>query len=729
LKRIQIAIITGLLAGSLITILFALNVFETLELKTLDHRFHTYASRLTPSDNIVIVTIDQNDLDYLKYKMGIVWKWPRDVYGYIINYLRSSGAKAILMDFIFSDPDTDRAEFEAGETDRILGDAIKRAGIVINSVGFYEKLQKSEFVDSIDYSVMDRFAVNVEGIDNLHLAEYNDVDIPIRPVLEPSAGIGSSNISADTDGIVRKVKLFYKFNDHIFTNSSLSLFLFLSKQSSMQINKVHKLKLNEKTITLSDKGDVYINWYGSGGPGSKTFTYYPIANVLLSYLRIKDGEAPIIDPEAFNGKIVLIGSSTPLLFDMKSTPFSIEQAYPGVEIVATVINNLLDGSTMTRSGRSLIIILVLLSSIIAALIVSYIKSVARHVVLIVGLMILFYGIAIWAFFQNTFLDIVPIESGIALAFVSMTVFNYLTEGKEKRWLRKAFSQYLSPAVIEEITTHPDKLKLGGTKTDVTILFSDIRGFTSISEKLAPEQITNILNEYLTPMSDIVFKYGGALDKYIGDAIMAFFGAPIPARDHPQKACNAALDMIESLKALKDRWKTADMPDFIQQMNIGIGINSGDVVVGNMGSESRFDYTIIGDNVNLSSRLEGANKFYGTNITLSENTYSRIKDEFICRETDFIRVMGKSIPIKIYELVKIRDGSEDDAILINNITRFQEGLFLYRNRQWDEAMSIFEELQRNDPNDKLCRVFISRCTQLKTSGVSEDWDGVYERREK
>jgi adenylate cyclase len=729
LKRVQTAVIIGLLAGVLITIFFTLNVFETLELKTLDHRFHKYANRLTPSEDIVIVTIDQNDLDYLKYKMGIVWKWPRDVYAYVIDFLHNAGAKAILLDFIFSDPDIDRAEFEMGETDSILGNAIKRARTVINSVGFHEKLQKSEFSDSIDYGVINPFAVNIEGIEHLHLEEYNDIDMPIQPILEHSANIGSSNISADTHGIVRKIKLFHKFRDSIFTNASLSLLLSLPEHSSILIDKNYRLNLNKKIIKLSEKGEVYINWYGPGGPGSNTFTYYPIANVLLSYLKQKDGVAPIIDPKEFEGKIILIGSSTPLLYDVKSTPFSIEQAYPGVEIVATVLNNLQDGSTMSRFDKRSVIFLILFFSIITSLTITYVKSVHKNIALTMVLISMGYGIGVWAFYRNIFLDIVPIESGIALSFVSMTVFNYLTEGKEKRWLRKAFSQYLSPTVIEEITSHPDKLKLGGVKTDVTILFSDIRGFTSISEKLEPEQITNILNEYLTPMSDIVFRFKGTLDKYIGDAIMAFFGAPIPIKDHPQKACNAALDMIESLKILKDSWHKADMPDFIQHMNIGIGINSGDVVVGNMGSESRFDYTIIGDNVNLSSRLEGTNKFYGTNITLSENTYNRIKDEFICREIDFIRVVGKSIPIKIYELIKARDGSEGDAIRIDDITRFQEGLFLYRSRKWEDAMSIFEELRSNNPTDKVYSVFIDRCNMLKKGTVPEAWDGVFERREK
>jgi adenylate cyclase len=529
--------------------------------------------------------------------------------------------------------------------------------------------------------------------------------------------------------------LSHKFKGHIYPHPSLALVLSLSDHNMISIDPNKRFKFNNQQIQLTDKGEIYINWYGRGGPAVDkktekiTYKYYPFTQVLLSYLRHSDGLEPKIPKSEFKDKIVLIGTNTPLLFDLKPTPFSVEESYPGVEIVATVINNILDGSTMTRFDKRCVIFLILFFSIITSLTITYVKSVHKNIALTMVLISMGYGIGVWAFYRNIFLDIVPIESGIALSFVSMTVFNYLTEGKEKRWLRKAFSQYLSPTVIEEITSHPDKLKLGGVKTDVTILFSDIRGFTSISEKLEPEQITNILNEYLTPMSDIVFRFKGTLDKYIGDAIMAFFGAPIPIKDHPQKACNAALDMIESLKILKDSWHKADMPDFIQHMNIGIGINSGDVVVGNMGSESRFDYTIIGDNVNLSSRLEGTNKFYGTNITLSENTYNRIKDEFICREIDFIRVVGKSIPIKIYELIKARDGSEGDAIRIDDITRFQEGLFLYRSRKWEDAMSIFEELRSNNPTDKVYSVFIDRCNMLKKGTVPEAWDGVFERREK
>jgi len=737
LKPFQKALGIGIAAGILCAILFFSGLLETMELKTLDFRFRSLAKRLSPDRNIVIVTIDQNSIDYLRHKMGIVWQWPRDIYGYVIDYLSVSGAKAILLDFVFSDPDINRAEFETGETDLILGKSIGNAGNVTTSM-YFTHGKKSPFSDQNTEAIdlLPRFSLDVSGSDRILIEEYTDAVPPIPPILRNSTSLGAANIYPDPDGIVRKSRLFHGFKGQIYPNSSLALVLDIIGSRSLKISEGDIFHLGDTTIPLNERGEVYINWYGRGGPkkGSttyegNTYTYYPISDVLLSALRTRDGLDPIIPPGLFSDRIVLIGTTASMLFDLKPTPFTEEgEAYPGVEIVATLLNNLIDGTTMSRVNRWTTVALVFLFALITAFSGSLIKSVPRSLFVTVLIMGIAYSLTAGAFYRNRFLDIVPIEAGVLVSFIGITLANYLTEGREKRWLKKAFTQYMSPTIIQEIIDHPDKLKLGGEKRDISILFSDIRGFTSMSEKLEPEQITNILNQYFTPMTEIVFRNNGTLDKYIGDAIMAFFGAPLPMDDHPVHACTAALEMLKVLKTVKERWKTGDVPDFIQHMNIGIGINSGHVSVGNMGSESRFDYTVIGDNVNLSSRLEGINKAYGTNIIVSHNTYVRTKDVFIYRELDNIKVVGKRIPIRIYELLRKRDGSTEEETLLGNICRFEEGLSLYRQRKWDDAFSIFNDLYKIQ-NDPVAETFMKRCLRLKEMPIPDDWDGVYERRAK
>ncbi len=672
----------GIAVGVLFAFLFHTGLFETLELKTLDFRFSKYADRLTPSKDIVIVTIDQNSIDYLKYKMGIVWKWPRDVYANVIKYLERAQAKAILLDFDFSDPDINRAEFEEGETDRVLGSAIKDSGIVINSALFYRRPVIGRFGgDDTDYNMLKRFAIDVIGKENIEIEGNQSVIAPISPVMQYSRGLGATNLYPDRDGIIRKARLFQGFRDDIFANSALSSVLSALNIEGVEINKSrimvkkvrdkdYKMRPDSHTVNpvrkkaqpelskgvkLDNRGEVYINWYGPGGPDSNTYKYFPIADILLSYIRQEDGLQPIVAPEEFRDKIVLIGSNAPSLYDLKPTPFSNEEAYPGVEIIATIINNLLDGNSLSRVDGRDVIFLIFIACILTSFIVSFVRSAFKNVLLTLLLMLGVYYSAVALFYNNLFLSLVPIETGIFFSFTVVTLINYLTEGREKKWIKKAFSHYLPASVITEIIKNPEKLKLGGEKKEGTILFADIRGFTSISEKLEPEEVADILNECFTPMTEIICRYNGTLDKYMGDAIMTFFGAPLPLRNHQTYACYAALDMIVLLNELKQKWKDSNMPEYIQHMNIGIGINSGLVSVGNMGSVSRFDYTVIGDEVNLSSRLECLNKTYGTNIIVSDNTYRHTKDKFIYRELDYIKVAGKDIPVKIYELVKRKEG--------------------------------------------------------------------------
>jgi len=270
--------------------------------------------------------------------------------------------------------------------------------------------------------------------------------------------------------------------------------------------------------------------------------------------------------------------------------------------------------------------------------------------------------------------------------------------------------------------NPEKLKLGGDRKELTILFSDIRGFTTISESLDPEGLVHLLNEYLTKMTDMVFKYDGTLDKYIGDAILAIYGAPLYDDDHPAKACYSALDMMEGLRELRKEWGARGMP----LIDIGIGINTGSMVAGNMGSQTRFDYTVMGDSVNLGSRLEGSNKEYGTHIVISEYTHHYVNDLFVSRQLDSVRVKGKRLPIKIFEVISRKDTFEGD---LERVRIFEEGLGLYLNRQWRQAIQAFEAVLGIEPTDTPSKIYIQRCTDYVKSPPPEDWDGVYTMSEK
>jgi adenylate cyclase len=273
-------------------------------------------------------------------------------------------------------------------------------------------------------------------------------------------------------------------------------------------------------------------------------------------------------------------------------------------------------------------------------------------------------------------------------------------------------------VVEEMLKNPDKLKLGGEKKDLTVLFSDIRGFTSISERMTPEGLVKFLNEYLTKMTDLVFKYDGLLDKYMGDAIMAIWGAPLDQPDHVRRACLTALDMVEELHRLQKKWSAEGMPF----LNIGIGVNAGPMVVGNMGSDRRFDYTVMGDSVNLGSRLEGLNKTYGTNILASEMTFEKVKEEFLGRELDLVRVKGKDRPVKIYELLSlVKTASADQQALAGD---FHDALVEYRKRNWDRAREGFQAVLAKFPHDGPAKLYLERCETLSKNPPPADWDGVY-----
>ncbi len=396
---------------------------------------------------------------------------------------------------------------------------------------------------------------------------------------------------------------------------------------------------------------------------------------------------------------------------------------PGVEVHATVVSNALQKRLLIRDGRviALDIVFIIVFTLILTTSLSFVRRTLFALLLFLTTLGLYYitNHFTFKFYPLNTSVLFPLIS-ITLSYLGSEAYRNLIEEKQSRFLKKAFSSYVSPDLVGEIMKNPDMLKLGGEKRNITVLFSDIRGFTTISEKLTPESLVQLLNNYLGPMTDIVLQHRGTLDKYIGDAIMALYNAPLDVEDHPLQACSSALAMIEKLKDLNAGFKANGLPE----VDIGIGINTGDVIVGNMGTDVRFDYTAMGDTVNLSSRLEGMNKGYKTHIIFTEFTLDKLKTlgllqqssgELRFRELDLIKVKGKDKPVTIYEL-----SASMDATVAKE---FEDSLRLYRGQQFKEAKEIFERLE-SEYGDKTAGMFAERCAEFIDSPPGGDWDGVY-----
>jgi len=316
-------------------------------------------------------------------------------------------------------------------------------------------------------------------------------------------------------------------------------------------------------------------------------------------------------------------------------------------------------------------------------------------------------------------DYIMPPAGLLCSFVFLTTYRVVFENQEKRWIKNTFGQYLSPAVVDALVKDPEKLKLGGDKRDMSVMFMDIAKFTSISEKMTPEELTEMLNTYLTALTDIILENDGVVDKYIGDCIMAFWNAPLDLPDHRAKACLTACKCIEAIKKLNEQKLAAALPI---KPEIRIGLNSGYMVVGNMGSCKRFSYTVIGDNVNLASRLEGANKFFGSSIMVSEDCYAQAADSMAARELGRIRVIGKDKPIKVFELLGPKTELTENTRLF--IEHYAKGVELFNGRDFKGASASFNSALELLPEDKVCKFYQARCAELIANAPAQDWDGVF-----
>jgi adenylate cyclase len=468
--------------------------------------------------------------------------------------------------------------------------------------------------------------------------------------------------------------------------------------------------MGEIFIPTDENGRMLINFLGP----QKTFPHHSISDIL--YNKLPKG--------TFKDKIVLVGATAVGLGDIVSTPI-LSGEYPGPEVHANIMENILTKDFLHRPKWAITydMLAILMLGLLSGFVIPRLSA-RKGILFASGLFVLHILICRWLFIYFGFLVnvIYPLLT-LVLVYTSITLYRYITEERERKKIRGAFSFYVSSSVVNEMLKSPDKLKLGGDKKELSVLFSDIRGFTTISEGLTPEELVNLLNEYLTVMTDIVFKYDGTLDKYMGDAIMAIYGAPLEQSDHPSRACYSALNMMKELKKLNESW----ILEGKKPLDIGIGINTGMMMVGNMGSDQRFDYTVMGDAVNLSSRLEGANKAYRTNILISDSTYERVKNEFVCMEMDSVKVKGKTRPVRIYQLVG--ENSDVSGKHKEAITFFHKGLQLYKRQKWDAAIEAFQIVTTMEKNIRAAELYIERSSNLKSNPPLPDWDGVFTMKTK
>jgi adenylate cyclase len=741
---------------------------QRLEYDSLDTRFRYRPAKVTKADpRIAIVDIDQRSQE-------VLGKWPfsRTHFAKMLDVLREDGAKVVAFDITFDKPDQTvdmlrkiwkdlEARKKNGEpidpkyeawlqklvadnnADAQFAKAIDRFGPVILGSFFLKKEELKgidettldQYADLIDWYSITRTAVNsatgkqdflemVRKYDqegNLFAATVANIPSLANPDNPEKTSIGFFNISADQDGVLRRTMLVLPFgrskdiNDWQMFGSlevqAVRLFLGLkTTELAVNFNQIGVVSVNfgdKLKIEPDYTGHMQINYRGPRG----SYLYKSIADVVTRNF----------EPGTFKGKIVLVGASATGIGDQRSTPYG-GIDYPGVEVHANVIDNMLHQQFLVRGARQALwdVLVILFLGIPLGIWMALVQP--RWMWFGATLFVPLAAVDYIAFKHSWWLNFTIPAMTLVGNVLLVSLYRALVEEKEKRKVRTEFGNYLSPEVVRRLLVDPRLVD--PKKTDITVMFSDIRGFTTISEKLDAQELALFLNQYLSDMTRIVFKNNGTLDKYIGDAVMAFWGAPFEEPGHAAKACNGALEMIQRVRELQKQWEAEGKP----KLEIGIGLNTGVVSVGRMGSSLRRGYTAIGDAVNLSSRLEGLNKDYSTHIIANETTYQGAKDDgFVFRELDLIRVKGKLQPVTIYQLMGRQadfaaDGSTETVRL--QVEAFARARELYRGRQWNAAHDAFQEFLEKWPKDGPAGVYLERCQEYIVTEPPANWDGVF-----
>jgi class 3 adenylate cyclase/CHASE2 domain-containing sensor protein len=776
----------------IVSLCFVLGVFTPLEYKLYDFRVNLFAQSRRASDDIVVVLLDQESIDWAQRERGWPWPWPRKAYAEFVDYMSLAGAKSVAFDVIFSEPSVYRnsrqdeiiskavenlrqsqalmgeGQFrEAGSYFRDIFQSLRELSGYEDDASFAQAEKDSgRVVQTVFFSTnsgnttawpqeLDKPLFELSGFDTL-LGEYkklsgqNDTEtifaqFPIESLRDNANIIASVTGWPDSDAIVRRTNLFTLFDGKAVPGLSAASLLASGQDNKLVYDSGGKrIRWGDYSIPVDNQGRSILNFRGA----LDRYFPYRISEILQSAESYARGEAPLLVPEDFRDKYIFLGFYAPGLYDIFSSPIS--STYPGVGIHITMLDNILNQDFIRDSPLWFVLFLILAVIILISILGLYQSRIAVTVAgtILVSMLAIGFG-----FFAYAGLELwVPIAApvaGIVLAFLTTSLYNYATEGSQKRFIKSAFSRYLAPSVIEQIIADPAQLKLGGERREMTAIFTDIQRFSSISSELqdqygeeGPKVLVNLLNLYLTEMSNIVLANGGTIDKYEGDAIIAFFGAPIWTERHAALACRSAIQMKKRERELRNEIMKEGSPfcapldKLIREKVIReerplytrLGINSGDMVVGNMGTPDKMDYTIMGNAVNLAARLEGVNKQYNTHgILISEYTRKHIGEEFVIRPLSRVTVVGIPTPLRLFELLETREDAP--AQLLDTVGAWEQGFKAYENGEFPKAGKIFAELYRQDRVDGVAKLYLDRCEKYIKTPPPPDWSGVDNLTEK
>ncbi|MFI3300933.1 MAG: adenylate/guanylate cyclase domain-containing protein [Candidatus Gastranaerophilales bacterium] len=599
------------------------------------------------SNQIAIITIDDESLKTYR------WPWKRSLYAEMFSYFsENTSAKALVFDSVLNTLDAD-----APDDDKQFFETVKS---IPNYIGGYMALippyNNKEFGQEYDKKFEEKFAIKVNDLRSNYYKTskyYNSLSAYPDPYFNALEHVGSVNINTDSDTVLRKSNDMISYNDQLYPSLALSTYLHINNANSITISDKYMMidQTGLKVPIYNNRGKVqHIIKYHIFIPDTEySHKQYSAIDIINSKIAIRNGEEPIINPKEFEGKIIFVGANVKAqamgLADLLETPISMR--HPGVDIQATILENLLNDDFIVNTTFGTNVLTIFILSLITFIIIRFFSFVPSLILQFV-VAIIYFIFCIICFNNNLApLIITPIAAQLSTMVFGYS-YRFILEGRNKEKIKNAMGRYLSQDIMQNVVQNIDNIKLGGKKANVTVLFADIRGFTSMSEKMTAEEVSIILNEYFSEIEPIITKYNGVINKFIGDAVMAIFGEPIQDIDHPSKAVACAYDMLKRVEELQDKWIAEGKP----KIEIGIGINTGEAFVGNIGSEKRLEYTVIGDMVNLASRIESYNKVYKTNLLISSSTYSHVSSITNVIKISDVTIRGKAKKMDIYEVLKV-----------------------------------------------------------------------------